>query len=281
MVEIPGESRTRPGRDREAPGAAPVPHWSPAAASTRVRARTAAPRRRRRRSDQPGSGVTSRPTSRAARSPTSPATDGAERRRTGAPFASPATRRTTTDQASESPSPSESPSALRVARRRPSRPSEPAAPTTSAQDAAGLDGQPRPGLDRRLQRLHLPGRRRAAVVDDDPDKPLVTCGDARHGVKYLLSPAVIEGTDLTTPPPAVPQDRSSGRSTSTSTATATEDVRATSPARMVGTEQAVRDRPRRPGHLRRRRSTGVITDGSAADHRRLQRGRARRAWPPA
>ncbi|MBA2639460.1 MAG: protein translocase subunit SecD [Nocardioidaceae bacterium] len=35
----------------------------------------------------------------------------------------------------------------------------------------------------------------AALVDDEPGEPLITCDD--EGIKYLLSPAVIEGTSLT------------------------------------------------------------------------------------
>ena len=34
----------------------------------------------------------------------------------------------------------------------------------------------------------------APIVEDDPDKPIVTCGE--NGEKYLLSAAVVEGTDL-------------------------------------------------------------------------------------
>ena len=47
----------------------------------------------------------------------------------------------------------------------------------------------------------------AALVNDDPDKPLITCDE--EGAKYLLSPAVIEGTSLTdanaVPPSQNPQ----------------------------------------------------------------------------
>ncbi len=45
----------------------------------------------------------------------------------------------------------------------------------------------------------------APVVDDNPDKPLVTC-DA-DGIKYLLSAAMIEGTDLKSADAVVPSNQ--------------------------------------------------------------------------
>jgi preprotein translocase subunit SecD len=42
----------------------------------------------------------------------------------------------------------------------------------------------------------------AAVVEDDPDKPLVTCDD--QGIKYLLSVSMIEGTNLTSASAGIP-----------------------------------------------------------------------------
>ena len=47
---------------------------------------------------------------------------------------------------------------------------------------------------KKFQAFSCPADGQAPEVDDDPDKPLVTC-DA-NGIKYLLSPAVIEGGDL-------------------------------------------------------------------------------------
>jgi preprotein translocase subunit SecD len=45
-------------------------------------------------------------------------------------------------------------------------------------------------------------------VVDDPDQPLVTCGvEEDAGTKYLLSPAVIEGTDLKSADALVPQQQ--------------------------------------------------------------------------
>jgi preprotein translocase subunit SecD len=45
-----------------------------------------------------------------------------------------------------------------------------------------------------FQEFACPPAGEAADVDDDPDKPLITCDE--QGNKYLLSPALIEGTDL-------------------------------------------------------------------------------------
>ena len=42
----------------------------------------------------------------------------------------------------------------------------------------------------------------APVVEDDPDKPLVTCDD--QGIKYLLSVSMIEGTNLTSASAGIP-----------------------------------------------------------------------------
>jgi len=46
-----------------------------------------------------------------------------------------------------------------------------------------------------FQAFECPPAGEAALVEDDPDRPLVTCDD--QGVKYLLSTAMIEGTQLT------------------------------------------------------------------------------------
>jgi preprotein translocase subunit SecD len=43
------------------------------------------------------------------------------------------------------------------------------------------------------------------LVEDNPDKPLVTCDDS--GVKYLLSAAAIEGTDLDSASAGIPQNQ--------------------------------------------------------------------------
>ena len=52
--------------------------------------------------------------------------------------------------------------------------------------------------------FQCPPAGQAPAVNDDPDKPLVTCDE--EGVKYLLSAAVIEGTQLTDASFGIPQN---------------------------------------------------------------------------
>ncbi|WP_121250994.1 protein translocase subunit SecD [Nocardioides ferulae] len=53
---------------------------------------------------------------------------------------------------------------------------------------------PDPAAIKAYNEFQCPADGTAPVVEDDPDKPIVTCGE--EGEKYLLSPAVVEGTDL-------------------------------------------------------------------------------------
>ena len=82
---------------------------------------------------------------------------------------------------------------------------------------------PDAGRDRRLQRLHLPGRR---LGPDGRATTRPAAGHLRHGdeagIKYLLSTAVIEGTELDRRrAPGIPQNAGQlAWSASTSTATA-------------------------------------------------------------
>ena len=55
----------------------------------------------------------------------------------------------------------------------------------------------------RFRTFNCPADGSAPLVDDNPDKPLVTCDDS--GVKYLLSAAMIEGTNLEDANAGVPQ----------------------------------------------------------------------------
>jgi preprotein translocase subunit SecD len=56
-----------------------------------------------------------------------------------------------------------------------------------------------------FQAYECPAASEAPPVDDDPDKPLVTCDD--EGVKYLLSTAMIEGTQLDGAQAGIPQQQ--------------------------------------------------------------------------
>ncbi len=56
-----------------------------------------------------------------------------------------------------------------------------------------------------FQQYQCPAQGDTALVEDEPDKPLVTCDD--EGVKYLLSPALIEGTELSGADAGIPQQQ--------------------------------------------------------------------------
>ena len=97
--------------------------------------------------------------------------------------------------ASESPSPGSSPS---------SEPSEaPAEDTDPAAAALAFAANPDQKAIQAYQAFTCPATK---PVDDNPDKPLVTCGTGEFAdVKFLLSPAAVEGTDLTDATAGVPQ----------------------------------------------------------------------------
>lgn len=109
------------------------------------------------------------------------------------------------ETASESPSPSQSPSGS---------PSE--SPSDSGSPAQEPEGEAGPAA-RALAFQAAPDQASIEAfnaytcpstepVVDDPDQPLVTCGTGDEAdVKYLLSPAAVEGTDLTDASAAVPQ----------------------------------------------------------------------------
>jgi preprotein translocase subunit SecD len=56
-----------------------------------------------------------------------------------------------------------------------------------------------------FQAFQCPAAGEAPPVDDDPDKPLVTCDD--EGIKYLLSTVMIEGTQLDSAEAGIPQQQ--------------------------------------------------------------------------
>lgn len=86
---------------------------------------------------------------------------------------------------------------------------EPAAPE---QPANGDYGDPLVWMDnpdqasvKAFQEYQCPPPGETALVEDDPDKPLVTCDD--EGAKYLLSVAMIEGTQLSSADAGIPQQQ--------------------------------------------------------------------------
>lgn len=102
--------------------------------------------------------------------------------------------------ASESADPSESPTASESA----------GTDTGSSDDKAqmALDFISNPGQDA-IDAFNAYSCPTDKAVDDNPDKFLVTCGtDENEGVKFLLSPAAIEGTDLDDAEAAAPDQNS-------------------------------------------------------------------------
>ena len=88
-------------------------------------------------------------------------------------------------------------------------------------------------------------------VEDDPKKPLVSCewdSENKVATKYLLSAAMIEGTDLDNAQAAIPAERRQLRRTARLQRRRHQGVH-----RHLGGagrhREAVRDRPRRPGDL--------------------------------
>ena len=85
-------------------------------------------------------------------------------------------------------------------------------PVEPPQPAAGDYGDPLTWMDSpdqasvdAFQQYQCPARGDTALVEDEPDKPLVTCDE--EGVKYLLSPALIEGTELSGADAGIPQQQ--------------------------------------------------------------------------
>jgi preprotein translocase subunit SecD len=116
--------------------------------------------------------------------------------------AKPGKKASSTPSASPSPSPSTASSA------------SPSASPTSPSGGSLVDqplkwmANPDPASVKAFNAFQCPTNGTAPVVDDNPAKPLITCGTGRErGVKYLLSSAMIEGTDLKSASAQVPQQQ--------------------------------------------------------------------------
>jgi preprotein translocase subunit SecD len=96
------------------------------------------------------------------------------------------------DKQSESPSASPSPS----------QPAQPSAGGDLVDDPLKWMNNPDPASVQAFNDYQCPPKGQATLVEDDPDKPLVTCDD--NGIKYLLSKSMIEGTDLTSASAGIP-----------------------------------------------------------------------------
>jgi len=86
----------------------------------------------------------------------------------------------------------------------PSAPAQPDAPEGAEDPLTWIDS-PDARSVKAFQDYECPPQGDTALVEDDPDQPLVTCDD--QGVKYLLSTAMIEGTDLQAAEATVPQQQ--------------------------------------------------------------------------
>jgi preprotein translocase subunit SecD len=90
-----------------------------------------------------------------------------------------------------------------------------ATPTTPAQTTKGASvddpiawsQNPGDAWTAKFAAFTCPPAGEAATVQDDPDQPLITCND--QGLKFLLSKAVIEGTQLSSASYGIPQNGTS------------------------------------------------------------------------
>jgi len=89
----------------------------------------------------------------------------------------------------------------------PAEPAEPAQPPASGDYGDPLTWMQNPDQAsvQAFQDYTCPPPGETALVEDDPDTPLVTCDDA--GVKYLLSVSMIEGTELSSADAGIPQQQ--------------------------------------------------------------------------
>jgi len=135
--------------------------------------------------DNGGSGVT--------QNPGSPSPESNSKNR--APFLMSATKK---NKKQSSPAASPSPTASTA-------PSQAPAPTgDSAQETLKWIENPDQASVAAFEKFQCPAPGSAPTVNDDPDRPIATCDE--EGVKYLLSAAVIEGTQLTNASYGIPQN---------------------------------------------------------------------------
>ncbi len=147
-------------------------------------------------SNQPGAGVTVEPSEPATESGTGPETPASR-----APVGFSGTQGGKQDKQGDGKKASEEPSADPT--------EEPALPEQPANGDYGdplvwMDS-PDPASVKAFQDYECPPAGETALVEDDPDKPLVTCDD--EGAKYLLSVAMIEGTQLSSADAGIPQQQ--------------------------------------------------------------------------
>jgi preprotein translocase subunit SecD len=84
----------------------------------------------------------------------------------------------------------------------PSAPAQPPADGELVDDPLKWMNSPDPASVKAFNDYECPPRGQTAVVEDNPDQPLVTCDDT--GLKYLLSASMIEGTALRSASAGIP-----------------------------------------------------------------------------
>ncbi|MFA6575704.1 MAG: protein translocase subunit SecD, partial [Nocardioides sp.] len=137
-----------------------------------------------------GQGAAPEALATATASPTASPTDSP----TGSPTASP------TDDPSDSPSPTESATVIPEG--------DPEKEAARLDEELAWMNSPDQAWVKKFNEFQCPTDGTPPVVVDNPDQPLITCEAAEDGglpVKYLLSKAVIEGTDLESASAGIPQ----------------------------------------------------------------------------
>jgi preprotein translocase subunit SecD len=86
----------------------------------------------------------------------------------------------------------------------PSAPAQPAPEGDLVEEPLKWMDNPDPASVKAFNEFECPPNGQAPIVEDDPDKPLVTCDE--DGIKYLLSVALIEGTNLTSASAGIPNN---------------------------------------------------------------------------
>ena len=175
--------------------------------------------------------------------------------------------KSTSGSPSESTDPSESPSG------------QPEAPSREDQINDPLTWQSSPDSQSvaAFNKFSCPADGTAPLVKDNPAVPLITCDD--KGQKFLLSKAIIEGTQLESASAGIPQQEVNWAVNLKLDGAGAKTMLEVSQA-LVNDREDLRDHPRRPGHLLRR-LLGGDPRRQRRDQRRLRRSSRLRTSRPA
>lgn len=152
----------------------------------------------------PGAGVTA-PAEPSVSPNASPSSSGKNRPPVAFADKHPNAAPTKSPSAKPSANPSESPSADPAADAIAACSTAAAADKTTTEPLKWMNA-PTPECVKAYNKFECPADGSAPVVDDNSDQPLITCGTGDDvGIKYLLSAAAIEGTDLDSASAGIPQ----------------------------------------------------------------------------